>query len=66
VRGTAWFLGGEYEQYLRVRDESRELERRVEELNQFEKPSVGEDIRSLKDRIDQLHRKRNANSKAVS
>jgi hypothetical protein len=66
VRGTAWFLGGEYEQYLRVRDELRELERRVEELNQFEKPSVEEDSRSLKDRIDQLHRKRNANSKAVS
>jgi hypothetical protein len=66
VRGTAWFLGGEYEQYLRVRDELRELERRVEELNQFEKPSVEEDSRSLKDRIDQSHRKRNANSKAVS
>jgi hypothetical protein len=66
VRGTVWFLGGEYEQYLRVRDELRELERRVEELNQFEKPSVEEDSRSLKDRIDQLHWKRNANSKAVS
>ncbi|KAF7118394.1 hypothetical protein CNMCM5793_007911 [Aspergillus hiratsukae] len=61
------FGEGEYEEYFRERDESRESERRVAELNESEGPSVEEDIRLLKDRIDELHQKMNAiKSKAVS
>ncbi|GIC88045.1 uncharacterized protein Aud_004436 [Aspergillus udagawae] len=60
------FGEGEYEEYFRLRDESRESERRVEELNQSE-AFVEEDIRSLKDHIDELHEKMSAiKSKAVS